>query len=157
MAYEFKRLADVEALSEVPENATVLAEVNGSIKRVPGNGLGGSGKGLILVQDVADVAPMAAAASYTYTTNMTLEKAMELFAAYELSSVVVYVPMDTGSPSATDSTSSSSSMMLDYAFVADQSSYYGQNCLVFMTLQSSTTIYWTANGASTDAPSGGDT
>ena len=36
MAYEFMSLAEVEALSEVPENATVLAEVGGSIKRIPG-------------------------------------------------------------------------------------------------------------------------
>lgn len=41
MDYEFKKLAEVESLSEVPENATVLAEVNGLVKRVPSSGLGG--------------------------------------------------------------------------------------------------------------------
>lgn len=41
MAYDFKKLSEVEALTEVPENATVLAEVSGSIKRVPGSSLGG--------------------------------------------------------------------------------------------------------------------
>ncbi len=44
MAYEFKKLSEVEALENVPEEATVLAEVGGAIKRVPGEGLGGSGK-----------------------------------------------------------------------------------------------------------------
>jgi hypothetical protein len=35
MAFEFKKLADVEALTEVPENATMLVEVDGAIKRGP--------------------------------------------------------------------------------------------------------------------------
>ena len=43
MSYEFTKLAEVEALTEVPENATVLAEVDGAVKRVPGSGLGGGG------------------------------------------------------------------------------------------------------------------
>lgn len=45
MSYEFKRLSQVEALTEVPEGAKVLAESNGQIVRVPGSGLGGSGGG----------------------------------------------------------------------------------------------------------------
>lgn len=155
MSYTQKKLSEVELLTEVPENATVFAEVNGEIKRVPGKGLGGSGNGLVLVQDVVEAAPMVAEATiYTYTANMTLEEAMELFAAYELSSVAVYVPMDTGSAvDSYSSSSSSTSMALDYAFAVDQSSYAGQNCLVFNTLQSGLTIYWTANGASTEQPS----
>ncbi len=43
MAYEFKKLSELEALDTVPEGASVLAEVGGVIKRVPGEGLGGSG------------------------------------------------------------------------------------------------------------------
>lgn len=43
MSYEFKKLSEVEALTEVPEGAKVLAEANGQIVRVPGSGLGGSG------------------------------------------------------------------------------------------------------------------
>ena len=158
MSYTQKKLSEVELLTEVPENATVFAEVNGEIKRVPGKGLGGSGNGLVLVQDVAEAAPVDMEITpYTYTTNMTLEEAMELFAAYELSSVAVYVSMDTASPTVTDSPSSSSpsSTMLDYAFAMDQSSYYRQNCLVFNTFQSGVTIYWTAEGASTEEPGGG--
>lgn len=45
MAYEFKTLGSVEALTEVPENAHALVEVDGEIKRVPGGALGGSGGG----------------------------------------------------------------------------------------------------------------
>lgn len=43
MAYEFKTLGSVEALTEIPENANALVEVDGAIKRVPGGALGGSG------------------------------------------------------------------------------------------------------------------
>lgn len=43
MAYEFKKLSELEALDAVPEGASVLAEVGGVIKRVPGEGLCGSG------------------------------------------------------------------------------------------------------------------
>lgn len=45
MSYEFKTLGSVEALTEVPENANVLVEVDGAIKRAPGGALGGSSSG----------------------------------------------------------------------------------------------------------------
>ena len=53
MAYEFKRLADVELLDEVPEGCSVLAEVGGIEKRLPGEGLGSSSNALILVGTTA--------------------------------------------------------------------------------------------------------
>lgn len=40
MTYDFKRLADVEELSEAPENAKALIEVDGDIKRAPAGGGG---------------------------------------------------------------------------------------------------------------------
>lgn len=43
MAYEFKKLSEMELLDSVPAGAAVLAEVDGVIRRVPGDGLGGSG------------------------------------------------------------------------------------------------------------------
>ena len=43
MAYDFQKLGAVEQIAEVPEGATVLVEVGGSIKRAPGDGLGGGG------------------------------------------------------------------------------------------------------------------
>lgn len=38
----FVKLAEVETLEEVPEGATVFAEVDGTVKRIPGSGLGGT-------------------------------------------------------------------------------------------------------------------
>lgn len=43
MAFNFRKLAEAEALTEVPEGTSVLAEVGGAIKRIPGGGLGGGG------------------------------------------------------------------------------------------------------------------
>lgn len=39
--HTFKKLGEVEALPEVPEGANAFIEVNGEVKRVPGDGLGG--------------------------------------------------------------------------------------------------------------------
>ena len=55
MMYDFKKLADVELLSEVPEGASAFVEVDGAVKRVPGSGLGGGGVATaILRYEVSD-------------------------------------------------------------------------------------------------------
>lgn len=41
MAYDFQKLADVELLEEVPDGASAFVAVDGTVKRVPGSGLGG--------------------------------------------------------------------------------------------------------------------
>lgn len=43
MAYDFQKLADVELLQEVPDGASAFVAVGGTVKRVPGSGLGGGG------------------------------------------------------------------------------------------------------------------
>lgn len=50
MSYEFKKLSEVEALTEVPEGANMIAEANGQIVRVPGSGLGGTGIKTIIIK-----------------------------------------------------------------------------------------------------------
>ena len=42
MAYEFKRLSDVEVVAEPAESANVLIEENGVIKKAPKTAVGGS-------------------------------------------------------------------------------------------------------------------
>ena len=44
MAYDFQKLADVELLEEVPDGASAFVAVDGTVKRVPGSGLGGGGE-----------------------------------------------------------------------------------------------------------------
>lgn len=55
MAYEFKRLSDVEKLTETPEGASALAEVDGAIKRIPvaNGGSGGNAKPEDLMFDLS--------------------------------------------------------------------------------------------------------
>ena len=82
MAYNFKNLAEVELLNEVPEGCTALAEVDGVVKRVPSKGLGGAGgiKTAIIKDSMYDnmiaggMVPMGTYVGYE-CINMTFEEA----------------------------------------------------------------------------------
>lgn len=165
MAYEFMSLAEVEALSEVPENATVLAEVGGSIKRIPGEGLGGSGNNLVIVESsftdfysnsnasISKKAPGAPA--YTYTANMEFADALTAFRACELTNAVLYaftqgpiflncVVADFGAAMSVSATASSEPVQtIDCLGIMAE--FAGNNY---------TTLYWTADGISTEMPGG---
>jgi hypothetical protein len=124
MSYTQKKLSEVELLTEVPENATVFAEVNGEIKRVPGKGLGGSGNGLVLVEtsgpsnSSSPVSVMITVSEVrTFSANMTLEEAVALLHNYELSSVVVYTTYGGGSVESLDTEASPAAMIMDVAIV----------------------------------------
>ena len=114
MNYEFKKLADVEALPEVPEVATVFAEVNGEVKRIPSSGLGGVVKTAIIKDSRYDdaismmangggggsaSAPMVADAdprpAFDFSClNMTFEEAYETMAAGEPLDVIGMLVME---------------------------------------------------------------
>jgi hypothetical protein len=93
MSYNFKNLADVELLSEVPEGCTAFAEVNGVVKRVPSKGLGGeSGIKTVIIKDNYyddilsgnDIAPDAlSSSSNDFTTSMTFDEVMEILTSGE--------------------------------------------------------------------------
>lgn len=147
MAYEFMSLAEVEALSEVPENATVIAEVDGSIKRIPGEGLGGSlggsGNSLVIVEssftDYYNPIVPNTGSSYTYTANMEFADALAAFRACELTNTVMYVCADT--PSCFN------------CCVGDNGNI--DDCLIIQAFTSNnvyTTVYWTADGISAENP-----
>ena len=89
MSYVFKKLSEVEALTEVPEGAKVLAEVGGVIRRVPGSGLGGSGGIKTVIIKSSDYDQVLTGVQ-TFTTvesvitysciNMTFEEAYDALA-----------------------------------------------------------------------------
>lgn len=147
MAYEFMSLAEVEALPEVPENATVLAEVGGSIKRIPGEGLGGSGNNLVIVESsftdfYTGLSTAGAMPSCTYTANMEFADALAAFRACELTNTVMYANTADG-PS---------------CLRCDVCDFGAIDCLVIIAYYTSNTyvaIYWTADGISTESPSTG--
>jgi hypothetical protein len=144
MAYEFKKLSDVEALTEVPENATVLAEVNGAIKRIPGNGLGGSSSGLVISLDLSGDNETFKANS---TANMTLADAMAAFQSGTLGTPVIKTTYQEMPVSASVS------------MCVDCSAMLGADCLgMFMNYVAESQLrlemfYWSADGFSMDQPS----
>lgn len=81
---DFTKLSEVEALEEVPEGASVLAEVNGVIKRVPGEGLGGAAAGPVFSISTAEPASLATLATeatpeYTIECSMTFDEIIEQY------------------------------------------------------------------------------
>lgn len=152
MAYEFQKLSEVEALAEVPEGANALIEVNGDIKRVPGSGLGGAtGIKTAIIKDseydntitglLNPVAPSEAEAlAITYEClNMTFEEAYEI--------------MSNGEPLQAALMLTGEGAMNINAFVA----FLGVAmdnipCIVIGSNMLDFTLYWTAEGISTDPP-----
>lgn len=145
MAYEFQKLSEVEVLTEVPEGASVLAEVNGDIKRVPGDGLGGnSGKTLIITATVEEALPAvtdAGSSSPLITANMTLNEAGQYLYDHELTGAYGYLNND----------GAVSMVMLS---IEDASNTFNMACLVIYN--SDITFFWTEDGISTEEPSSGD-
>ena len=150
MAYEFKRLGEVEALSEVPENANALIEVDGDIKRVPGSGLGGeTGIKTAIIKDseydncIAGLSTMASVAPTTYECiNMTFEEA--------------YETMSNGEPLAVLGMFTGEGAMNFYGVAAFIGIALGAPCIqIIFALGSTTVLFWTADGISTEEPSSG--
>jgi hypothetical protein len=152
MAYEFKRLGEVEALVEVPEGANALIEVDGDIKRVPGGVLGGeAGIKTAIIKDseydncIAGISTMSAAAPVTYECiNMTFEEA--------------YETMLNGEPLATLGMFAGEGAMNFYGITAFIGTALGVPCIQIMFSFGSSALsmlFWTADGISTEEPSSG--
>ena len=161
MAYEFMSLAEVEALPEVPENATVLAEVGGSIKRIPGEGLGG-GKSLVIVESSftdfyanTSVAKVGAAPAYTYTANMDFADALAAFRACELTNAVLYAFND--GPMFLNCVVADVGAAMSVSATASSGPVQTIDCLgIFAEFAENkyTILYWTADGIFTEVPGG---
>lgn len=145
---EFKRLADVETLTEIPEGANAFVEVDGEIKRVPGEGLGGAGgfKTAVIKSDMYDEAlavfsgGRVAAPEPTYSCiNMTFEEAYATVMSGEVLKVVF---MDT----------KMGPMILDGFVVLLAPNVLSVGYMLGPELQSPP-LYWTADGISTEQPS----
>lgn len=159
MAYEFTKLTEVEALTEVPENASVFAEVDGEIKRVPGAGLGGeNGIKTAIIKDsgydnmISGIAPATAAApEYAFSCmNMTFEEAMQTLASGEpLTAVCMYANSDYG----VVVNEYSMNVILSITGMIESAAVSGP--VIVMTFMQMNELYWTADGISTTAPSEG--
>lgn len=161
MSYEFKKLADVEALPEVPEVATVFAEVNGEVKRIPSSGLGGVVKTAIIKDSRYDDAvasmmnpgspePLDAVEPEVTVTlsclNMTFEEAYETMANGE--------PLDAKAMVVFNSPMVIPAQAITFVGIAA----FGVPAIVFYALIDgmSFNLFWTADGISTEPPAGGE-
>lgn len=149
MSYNFKSLSEVELLNEVPEGCTALAEVDGVVKRVPSKGLGGAGgiKTAIIKDSMYDnaiggVNIMGSAPDYTYECiNMTFEEA--------------YQTMENGEPLACFGMLTNEGVMNMYGITAfPEPAYFDVPCIGLMFDPVNLTLFWTAEGLSTDEPPG---
>lgn len=154
MAYEFQKLSEVEALNEVPEGASVLAEVNGDIKRIPGNGLGGGGVKTAIIKssdydnalnNMATGSRAAIAADVvTYScVNMTFEEAYQTMSSGEPLNVTAMIVMD--------GPMNVSSVDVMFAGVAG----FEVPCIVLdvcSPMFEPITLFWTENGLSVEPP-----
>jgi hypothetical protein len=156
--YTFKRLSDVEALAEVPEGANAFIEIDGKIKKVPGEGLGGAGgikTAIIKSSDydnmLAGVQTMSSAAPAITCEciNMTFEEAYQTMASGEplnctlmacfnpmpinVSGLCVFAGILFGQPI----------IMLSFSIIPDV-----DDIEVIK-------LYWTEDGLSTEMPSSG--
>lgn len=166
MSYEFKKLADVEALPEVPEVATVFAEVNGEVKRIPSSGLGGIIKTAIIKDSRYDdaismmvngggggpvSAPMVAEAdlrpAFDFSClNMTFEEAYETMAAGE--------PLDAKAMIVAEGPMVISAQAVAFGGVAMTG--FPMIGLIGNVHETTITLFWTADGISTEPPAGGE-
>ena len=153
---EFTKLSEVEALTEVPENATVLAEVDGVIKRIPGDGLGGGAgiaTAIIKSSDYDEalgmlqsggVTPTIADAGPTYSCiNMTFNEAYSLMASGE--------PLDTLVMIAYEGCMTIRGMV---GFVGDAMT--GFPCIMMFFEYINLTLFWTEDGIFTEMPGGNE-
>lgn len=150
MSYEFKKLSEVEALTEVPDGANVIAEANGQIVRVPGSGLGGATgiKTAIIkssdydqaLQGVQSYVSEAPAVTYS-CINMTFEEAYEALANGE--------PMNVHLMSVTNNYLYNSHCALIFLGMSI-------NNVPFIGIDAAQNpLFWTADGISTTEPGGG--
>lgn len=152
MATEFKKLSEVTTLEEAAETAYVLIEENGEIYRVPKTAVGGAGgiKTAIIrdsgyLNAIAGVSTMTSAApAYTYECiNMTFEEAYETMAQGEPLMVVGMFTTEGATCLYGEPTFTGTAM--------------GVQCIMLMfycnMMDSMSTLYWTAEGLSTEQPS----
>lgn len=153
MAYEFKRLSDVETLTEVPENANALIEVDGMIKKVPGSGLGGAtGIKTAIIKDSQYDACISA------LSTMVSAEPQTTFECINMAFDEAYNAMTNGEPLAIFGMFSGEGAVNLYGTAIFIGTAVGEEC-IWLTFMPSPDylleLYWTVNGISTESPSDG--
>ena len=153
MAKEFQRLSEVTVVEEVKDTSTVLVEIDGEICRAPKTQVGGAGSvKTAIIRDsgylniIAGLSTMISAApAYTYECiNMTFEEAYETMLNGEPLMVIGMMTTEGGT--------------CVYGEPTFAGTAIGVQCIVILfkcnTTGDTTSLYWTADGLSTERPFG---
>lgn len=144
---EFKKLGEVERLTEVPEGANAFIEIDGEVKRVPGEGLGGGGIKTAIIKSsnydsaLSGVQPRIAEVTYE-CVNMSFEEA--------------YQTMEMGKPLMAFGMFGGEGALNEVGNVSYAGTMInGVPCLAIMFTIYNMMLFWTADGISTEQPSSG--
>lgn len=152
MSYGFKRLSEVQALTEVPEGAKVLAEANGQIVRVPGSGLGGSGGIKTAIIKSSDYDQALAGVQTFITTN---PEPVITYSCINMTFEEAYKALENGEPMNVHFMMGggvAENMPGIVAFAG--TSINNVPCIMIREEFTSLMLYWTADGLSTTKPVG---
>lgn len=140
MAYDFQKLADVELLEEVPDGASAFVAVDGTVKRVPGSGLGGGG-GVATAILRFDIESNASANNELPITcdNYTYEQARAVLEAGNPLTAMIFVPQNNMSGWMSCSQIAFSDNCIYITFIVNNNIYD-------VSPKNGKTIYWNADG-----------
>lgn len=149
---EFKRLADVEVLESATDEANVLIEENGEIKRVPKTEVGGTGFPTAIIKDsyydnvLAGISTMISGPKVTYEcTNMTFEEAYEIMANGGILNVIGMLTPETPA-------------IVPGVVLFAGTGVFGVPCIIInfiIGFDAAMTLFWTSDGISMSEPDGG--
>ena len=155
---EFKKLSEVEQIETASDNATVLIEEGGEIKRVPKKEVGGAGIPTVIIKDswydmaIAEISTMGTTGpALTYEClNMTFEEAYDTMAKGEplmfLGMLADISPMQIYG----------CGMFLNTGMMYEaMSAPIPVIVIVFSMMDYGITLFWTADGLSNEFPGGG--
>lgn len=155
MAKDFVKLSEVTVLEKVSDTASVLVEQNGEIYRAPKTQVGGAGgiKTAIIrdseyLNTIAGVSTMIGLPEYTYEClNMTFEEAYETMASGEPLNAIGMITYNGAIPVNTNG----EVYFLGMGFGTECISIVF-DALVNGELINFATLFWTADGLSTEMP-----
>lgn len=151
---EFKRLADVEALTEIPEGANAFVEVDGEIKRVPGEGLGGAGGFKTAVIKSSDYDETLAYLSGGNGGRTALD--VPTFSCVNMTFNEAYTTLENGEVLKAIFMAVEEGPTIFDLIVSFMGTYAGEPCIYLFHPLMQVNLYWTANGFSAQAPGDGD-
>lgn len=142
MAYDFQKLADVELLEEVPDGASAFVAVDGTVKRVPGSGLGGGG-GIATAILRSDIESNASTNAATFTASIPVNKLPITCDNYTYEQARAV--LEAGNPLTAIIFMSESNMT---GWMSSSTIAFSDNCIsmLFIAGKDGLTIYWNSDG-----------